>query len=116
VFKGGPASDTTQYNQYTRYIDYDTHPSPEYLLFVSTGGSLVPTYFEFPSEPMTDNPFFYDPKSVNNSRTVLDQGGAPSLSFTYTYNASGAPTIRTRKQFGSAVGTDEVFTFTNCKN
>lgn len=114
-FKGGPASDTTQYD-YSRYVDYDTHPSPEYLIFVSTGGSLVPTYFEGANELVTDNPFFYDPKPVNNPRTVLNQTGAPALSYTYTYNASGAVTVRNRKQFGSTVGNDEVFTLINCKN
>ena len=114
-FKAGPTSDTTQYD-YSRYLDYDTQPSPEYLLYVSTGGSLVPIYFEGQTETITDNPFFYDPKPVNNYRTVLNQAGSPMLSFTFTYNASGAPTIRNKKQFGSAVGNDEVFTYINCKN
>lgn len=111
--KIGPSSDTTQYN-YFRYVDYDTHPSPEYLLYVSTAGSLVPTYFE--GTGFTDNPFFYDPKSVNNYRTQLDEKNAPQRSLTYTYNTSGAPTVRNSKQFGSTVGNDEVFTYINCKN
>ncbi|HBK89029.1 MAG: hypothetical protein U0289_07715 [Cyclobacteriaceae bacterium] len=114
-FKMGLASDTTQYD-YSRYVDYDTQPSPEYLLYVSTGGSLIPIYFEGQTDNITDSPFFYDPKPVNNYRTVLNQAGAPSQSVSFTYNASGAPITRTKKQFGSTVGNDEIFTYINCKN
>ena len=55
-FKMGLASDTTQYD-YSRYVDYDTQPSPEYLLYVSTGGSLIPIYFEGQTDNITDSPF-----------------------------------------------------------